>query len=335
VRDSRAGAKNNEGKHKKSRIQNSGVGIKENQKKNGLQHFIQAPEFCFTFDGLQGYRKRCAGVNCSLDRDASVRLNLNATSLKFSRGLMDRADIELDALAVFSHPDDAELSVAGTLLKLKAAGYRTGVLDMTRGEMGTRGTPEGRAEEAREAARIMKVDLRLNLEQPDGHVWLTEDARRAMVRVLRTHKPKVIFTPHWDDPHPDHAATSRIAREAARLASMRRYDEEFGLNSVQMPALAHVVYSRRVVPSFIVDVSDFVEEKMQAIRAHASQFYRVGADEPETRISDKNFLQQIEWRMRYYGSLIGAAAGEAYYVREALNIEDPVELLTRPMNIYS
>lgn len=249
---------------------------------------------------------------------------------------MDRPDMELDALAVFSHPDDAELSAAGTLLKLKSMGYRTGVLDMTRGEMGTRGTPEGRAEEAREAARIMKLDVRLNLEQPDGHLWLTEDSRRAMVRAIRTHKPKLILTPHWDDPHPDHAATARIVREAARLASMRRYDEETGLDTVRVPALAHVVFSRLVIPSFIVDVSDFVEEKMHAIRAHASQFYRADAhEEPETRISDKNFLQQIEWRMRYYGSLIGVAAGEAYYVREALNVEDPVRLLTQPMNIYS
>ena len=249
---------------------------------------------------------------------------------------MDKPDIELDALGVFSHPDDAELSAAGTLLKLKSLGYRTGVLDMTRGEMGTRGTIEGRAEEAREAARILKLDVRLNLEQPDGHVWLTEDSRRAMVRVIRMHKPKIILTSHWDDPHPDHAATSRIVRDAARLASMRRYDEEFGREAVRVPSLAHVVFSRRVVPSFIVDVSDFLEEKMRAIRAHASQFYRPDAqEEPETRISDKNFLQQIEWRMRYYGSLIGVAAGEAYYVREALNVEDPVSLLTRPMNIYS
>ena len=248
---------------------------------------------------------------------------------------MSKTNIELDALAVFSHPDDAELTASGTLLKLKSLGYRTGVLDMTRGEMGTRGTPVGRAEEAREAARILKLDVRLNLEQPDGHVWLTEAARTAMVRVLRTHKPKVIFTSHWDDPHPDHAATARIVREAARLASMRRYDEESGMEAVRMPSLAHSVFSRLVVPSFIVDVSDFVEEKMRAIRAHASQFYRADAKEPETRISDKGFLQQIEWRMRYYGSLIGAAAGEAFYVREALNVEDPVQLLTRPMNIYS
>src|SRR3954463_13502281 len=152
---------------------------------------------------------------------------------------MSMTNIELDALAVFSHPDDAELTAAGTLLKLKSLGYRTGVLDMTRGEMGTRGTPEGRAEEAREAARILKLDVRLNLEQPDGHVWLTEEARTAMVRVLRTYKPKVIFTSHWDDPHPDHAATACIVREAARLASMRRYDEEAGMEAVRMPALAH------------------------------------------------------------------------------------------------
>lgn len=243
--------------------------------------------------------------------------------------------IELDVLAVFSHPDDAELTVAGTLLKLKQAGYRTGVVDATQGEMGTRGTPEQRAGEARAAARILRLDVRLNLELPDGHVHVTEDARRRMVRVLRRHKPKILLAPHWDDPHPDHAATARIVREAARLASMRRYDEEFGQEQIKMPALAHAVYSRLVIPSFIVDVSDFVEEKMNAIKAHTSQFYREESVEPVTRISDKNFLSQIETRMRYFGSLIGVAAGEPFYVREALNVDDPVALLSRPMNIYS
>nr|MBA2340938.1 PIG-L family deacetylase [Pyrinomonadaceae bacterium] len=107
---------------------------------------------------------------------------------------MSQPNFELDALAVFSHPDDAELTAAGTLLKLKSLGYRTGVLDTTRGEMGTRGTPEGRAEEAHEAGRVMNLDLRLNLELPDGHVQVTDEARRRMVRVLRIHRPKVIFT---------------------------------------------------------------------------------------------------------------------------------------------
>jgi len=248
---------------------------------------------------------------------------------------MSDSQTKLDVLAVFSHPDDAELSVSGTLLKLKSQGYRTGVLDMTRGEMGTRGTPEMREQEAAEAARILKLDLRLNLGQPDGHVWPTEAARTAVVRVLRLHAPKVLLTTHWDDPHPDHANTCHIVREAARLATMARYDEEEQQPAVRMPALMHSLFSRRVVPSFIVDVSEFVEEKMAAIRAHASQFYSAESSEPATRISDPAFLEQIELRMRYFGSLIGVKAGEPFYVREALNVDDPVALLTRPMNIYS
>jgi N-acetylglucosamine malate deacetylase 1 len=248
---------------------------------------------------------------------------------------MNASATKLDALAVFSHPDDAELSVAGTLLRLKSLGYRTGVADMTRGEMGTRGTPEIRAREALDAASIMKLDVRLNLEHPDGHVRLTEESRKAVVRIIRRYQPRVLLTTHWDDPHPDHANTCRIVREAARLATMKRYDAEAGLQAVKMPAIMHSIYSRLVLPSFIVDVSDFAGEKMRAINAHASQFYSADSKEPDTRISEQGFLEQIELRMRYYGSLVGVGAGEAFYVREALNVADPVSLLTQPMNIYS
>jgi len=248
---------------------------------------------------------------------------------------MSAADVQLDVLGIFSHPDDAELSVAGTLLKLKSLGYRTGVCDVTRGEMGTRGTPEIRAQEALDAARILKLDARINLEQPDGHVYPTEQSRVAMVRTIRAHKPKVLLTTHEDDPHPDHANTSVIVRQAARLATMKRFDEESGLEAVQMPAIMHSLFSRRIVPSFVVDVSDFVDEKMRAIRAYGSQFYSAESKEPITRISKKGFLEEIEVRMGYFGSLIGVAAGEPFYVREALNVDDPLALLTRPMNIYS
>ncbi len=245
------------------------------------------------------------------------------------------AEIQLDVLAIFAHPDDAELTMAGTLLKLKALGHRVGVADMTRGEMGTRGTPEIRARESLDAARIMGLDVRINLGQTDGHLTLSEETRQAVVRALRKPRPRVFFTSYWDDPHPDHAATARIVREAARLATMRRYDEPAGLDPIKMPAVAHTVYSRLVVPSFIVDVSDFAEGKMKAIRAYASQFYRADSPEPATRISQQNFLQQLDDSTRYYGSLISVGAGEAFYVREALNVEDPFALLTRPMNIYS
>jgi bacillithiol biosynthesis deacetylase BshB1 len=245
------------------------------------------------------------------------------------------ADEHLDVLAVFSHPDDAELSVSGTLLKLKSYGYRTGVCDVTKGEMGTRGTPEIREKEALDAARILKLDVRVNLEQPDGHVWPSETARTSLVRVIRQYKPKVLLTTHEDDPHPDHANTSIIVRQAARLATMVRYDEESGLPAVQMPAIMHSLFSRRIVPSFIVDVSEFVDEKMKSIRAYGSQFYSASSEEPETRISERGFLDEIQSRMEYFGSLIGVEAGEPFYVREALNVDDPLALLTRPMNIYS
>src|SRR5882724_1725965 len=146
------------------------------------------------------------------------------------------AEAQLDVLAVFSHPDDAELTMAGTLLKLKSLGYRTGVLDMTRGEMGTRGTPEIRARESQDAADLMRLDARLNLDQPDGHIRVNDESLQATVGILRAHAPVVLFTSHWDDPHPDHAATSRVVREAARLATMRRYDEPSRMAAIKMPA---------------------------------------------------------------------------------------------------
>src|SRR5436190_1283596 len=243
--------------------------------------------------------------------------------------------MQLDVLGIFSHPADAELMMAGTLIKLKALGHRVGVADMTRGEMGTRGTLEIRAKEALDAARAMGLDMRANLELPDGHVTLNDQSRQTVVRAVRKYRPAVIFTSHWDDPHPDHAATARIVREAARLATMRNFDREAGQESITIPAVAHAVYSRLVTPSFIVDVSEFAEQKMEAIRAYASQFYRADSKEPTTRIAEKGFLREIEDRTRYYGSLIGVQVGEPFYVREALNVEDPFALLTRPMNIYS
>lgn len=242
---------------------------------------------------------------------------------------------EIDILAVCAHPDDAELTVGGTLLKMKHLGYKTGVIDVTRGEMGTRGTVEGRAAEAAEAARILKLDLRENLGLADGHVFADDASRVALVKVFRRLKPKMVITHQFDDPHPDHDHISQLVREAARLSSMKNYDPETGDDKIPVPRVAYNIFSRRIEPTFIVDISGFIEEKMAAIKAHRSQFYDGSSTEPETRLTSKTFLDELEIRTRYFGSLIGTEAGEPYYVREALNVDDPVALLTRPMNLYS
>src|SRR5215203_2522157 len=162
---------------------------------------------------------------------------------------------EIDILAIFAHPDDVELSVGGTLLKMNSMGYKTGALDVTQGEMGTRGTVEIRAREAEDAARILKLDVRENLELPDGHVFVTDDERTKLVRVLRRLKPKVVLTHQIDDPHPDHNHIAQLVRESARLSSMGRYDEETGREKIPVPNVAHNIFSRRAQASFIVDVS--------------------------------------------------------------------------------
>jgi bacillithiol biosynthesis deacetylase BshB1 len=242
---------------------------------------------------------------------------------------------EVDILAIFAHPDDLELSAGGTMLKMKHLGYKTGALDVTRGEMGTRGTVEGRAKEAEEAAAILNLDVRENLGLSDGHVFADDASRTELVRALRRLKPKVVLTHQIGDSHPDHDTIAQLVRECSRLVAMRNYDVETGDEKIAPPIVAHNVFSRTLIPSFIVDVSDFLDQKMAAIGAHKSQFYDAESSEPETMLTGKDYLAQIESRSHYFGSLIGARAGEPFYVREALNVDDPILLLTRPMNFYS
>ena len=242
---------------------------------------------------------------------------------------------KIDILAIFAHPDDVELTVGGTLLKMKHLGYKTGALDVTRGEMGTRGTVESRELEAGEAAKILKLDIRENLGLPDGRVFADDESRTKLVRVLRRLKPKLIFTHQENDPHPDHNHIVQLVRESARLSSMGKYEEKSGAEKIKVPIVAHNVFSRLVAPTFIVDISDFLPAKMEAIKAHKSQFYNPESNEPETRLTTESFIDELENRSRYFGSLIGVAAGEPFYVREALNVDDPFALLTRPMDLYS
>lgn len=248
---------------------------------------------------------------------------------------MAESNLQLDALAIAAHPDDVELSAGGTLIKLAKFGYRTGILDMTRGEAGTRGTPEIRRREAERAAELLGLAVRENLELPDAHIWLDEESRVRLVRAIRRLRPRVIFTQHWDDAHPDHAHTARLVREAMHVAGLTKYDAETGLERWRPNCVAHFLFPRTVAPSFIVDITDQSERKWEAIRAHASQFFNPNSNEAQSRVSTPAFLREMEARDRYFGALINAEHGEAFYAREALNVADPVALLTRQMNLYS
>ncbi|MCG3159420.1 MAG: N-acetyl-alpha-D-glucosaminyl L-malate deacetylase 1 [Acidobacteria bacterium] len=243
--------------------------------------------------------------------------------------------LQLDILAIAAHPDDVELSVGGTLIKLGRLGYKTGVLDLTRGEAGTRGTPEIRAAEAERAAELLGLSVRENLDLGDARIWANEESRVKLVRVLRRLRPRLVFTQFWEDPHPDHAHTSQLVREACHVSGLAKYDREAGQERWRPSCIAYFLFPRTVAPSFIVDISETSQPKWEAIRAHASQFFNPQATEPQSRVSTQAFLREIESRDRYFGAMIGVENGEAFFVREALNVEDPVALLTRRMNMYS
>ncbi|HEU0175304.1 MAG TPA: bacillithiol biosynthesis deacetylase BshB1 [Blastocatellia bacterium] len=242
---------------------------------------------------------------------------------------------QLDVLAIAAHPDDIELCVGGALIKLARMGYKTGAIDMTRGESGTRGTPEIRAAEAGRAAQLLGLSVRENLDLGDARVWANEESRIKLVRALRRLRPRVVFTQFCEDPHPDHAHTSQLVREACHVSGLVKYDRESGQERWRPSCVAYFLFPRAVTPSFIVDISETSERKWEAIRAHASQFFNPQATEPQSRVSAQAFLSEIEARDRYFGALIGVERGEAFFVREALNVGDPVALLTRPMNMYS
>jgi len=247
---------------------------------------------------------------------------------------MDDA-IRLDALAVGAHPDDVEFSCGGTLIKLAALGYKVGVLDMARGELGTRGTAEIRAREAAAAAHEMGLAVRDNLELPDGHIWLDEASRTKMARKIRLYRPRVIFTHFWDDPHPDHVHTCQIVREAAHVAGLAKYDAETGHERYRPHTVAHFMFPRTVSPTIVVDISDYAAQKQRAVACYRSQLYDPNSTELETALSSEAFLRRLESRQRFFGSLIAVEHAEAFVVKEALNVHDPIELLTRKMNMYS
>jgi len=234
--------------------------------------------------------------------------------------------MELDALAFGAHADDAELGCGGTLIKLAAAGHRTGVIALTRGEMASRGSVEIRAREFEDSAALLGLAAHEMLDIPDARVEASWENKLKLIQRIRAHRPRIIFAPYWVDRHPDHEKTSQLVREAFFLAALKK------IETGQPPVRPHklIFYPTRFdfTPSFIVDVSAHHPQKIRAILAYRSQF---GADDredpeaPETLISRPAFLDRIESRARQYGAQIGVLQGEPFLVREAIRVDDPVE----------
>lgn len=228
----------------------------------------------------------------------------------------------VDVLAFGAHPDDVELTVGGTLLRLADLGYRVGIVDMTRGEMATRGTPEIRAQEAQVAAERLRCTVRINLGLPDGKVLLDDHSRDAVIRVLRRCTPALVIAPTQEDLHPDHAWTGRIVKESSFLAGLAKW--ETGQNPHRPQTVLGSFSHTLDRPSIIVDISQYFSAKKLACQSYASQFYNPGSSDAATYISRPEFWDWWEARARHFGHMIGAQFGEPLVHDGPIPISDPV-----------
>jgi bacillithiol biosynthesis deacetylase BshB1 len=243
----------------------------------------------------------------------------------------------LDVLALAAHPDDVELCAGGTMCLLAEQGYRTGVVDLTRGELGTRGTPEIRAQEAARAAEILGLAVRENLGLPDGDLRNTKENQRAVIRSVRRHRPHIVLLNAPDDRHPDHGDAARLCTDALFYAGLARVETDEDDGTPQAPwRPAHALHYMHAVPfepTFVVDVSSVWDRRVAALRAFGSQFHTPDADPadgPQTFISTPDFFAWVEARARTYGYRIGATYGEPLLYRHGpVGVSDLLATLGR------
>lgn len=230
----------------------------------------------------------------------------------------------LDALVFSAHPDDAELSMGGTIARLAYNEKKIGIIDLTKGELGTRGSADIRQKEAFQAAIALKIALRENLNIPDGKIAYNQESLAKIVMTIRKYKPKIIFAPYFNDRHPDHIETSKIIKNAfffSGLHKMQTFDKERSQLPFRPKRLFYYMQTYNFTPSFIIDVSDYFEHKMKSITAYSSQFYDPKNIEPETFISQPNFLRFIISRAEVYGFKIGKTYGEPFYCEEDIELD--------------
>ncbi len=232
----------------------------------------------------------------------------------------------LDVLAIAAHPDDVEQTCGGTLIKMAEMGYRTGVLDLTAGDMGTRGTPELRIAESDEAARIMLLSWRGNLRFPDARLDNSIAARMTVALQIRTLRPRTVILPYWEARHPDHYRAGELGYEACFLAGLRKLDPE---SEPHRPN--KVIYSSlyaNVLPSFVVDVSAQFDRRIDALLAYQSQYggHEQGSDLFPDSAEVRDRLAAVA---RFYGNQIGVKYGEPFVVKETMRVDDVVALAPR------
>lgn len=235
--------------------------------------------------------------------------------------------VTCDIAAFTAHPDDMELNCGGTLALSVAQGWKAAAVDFTRGELGTRGTPEIRAREAEAAARILGLTCRMNLGLPDGHLHDSDEARKIVVRVLRTLRPRVVIAPPLVDHHPDHVAVAVILARSMHLAGVARYLPD--IEPWKPHVLLHYAGGRAIAPSIIVDTTSVHETRRRAILEYRSQFHQEGSTERPTRISHPMFLDAVEAASRRFGALIGVPFGEGFIATDPVPAIDLVSLYRR------
>jgi len=232
---------------------------------------------------------------------------------------------KLDILVFGAHPDDAELGAGATIAKEIAQGKKVGIVDLTRGELGTRGSAEIRSREAARAAEILGITVRENLEFRDGFFRNDPQHQMAVIRQIRKYRPDTVLCNAIHDRHIDHGRGSDLVSDACFLSGLIKIDTQLeGDDRWQEPwrpkNVYHYIQWKNLKPDFVVDVSGFIEKKLEAIRAYDSQFFDPGSKEPETPISSANFLESVEYRSRDLGRLVGVEYAEGFTVERTLAV---------------
>ncbi|WP_460554367.1 bacillithiol biosynthesis deacetylase BshB1 [Ferruginibacter profundus] len=223
--------------------------------------------------------------------------------------------MKLDILAFGVHPDDVELSCAGVLLVEKRNGKKTGIIDLTQGELGTRGTAATRRLEAAAAATILEVDVRENLMMADGFFENNEAHQRKIITTLRTYQPEIILCNAPSDRHPDHGRSARLVAEAAFLSGLKKIDttkDGIAQEAWRPKYVFNYIQDKFLQPDFVIDITAVFEQKVEAIKAYGTQFHNTESNEPQTYISTPDFLDSVVYRHKWFGKMIGVKYAEGF-----------------------